>query len=265
MMEFPETTSPDERATSGVRAVDYDAELQLHDRAFRRACAIHAHERVLDIGCGAGKTTRDAARAASAGSALGIDISAPMIARARELAAAEDVRNVRFEHGDAQTHPLPAQGFDVAISRFGTMFFADAPAAFANLARACRPGARLVMMVWQSHERNEWTTAIHEALRSGEPLTAAPAFSLGDPAAVEALLAGAGFGEVGFTDVNEPVYYGPDAEFAYEIVTSWTGNQDSAPRARERLRALLAAHQTGEGVLFGSRAWIVTATRQRHS
>ena len=61
MMEFPETTSPDERATSGVRAVDYDAELQLHDRAFRRACAIHAHERVLDIGCGAGKTTRDAA------------------------------------------------------------------------------------------------------------------------------------------------------------------------------------------------------------
>src|SRR5918997_1528248 len=113
--------------------MDYDAELRLHNKALRRACAILAHERVLDIGCGAGQTTREAARVASHGSAMGIDTSAPMIARARALAAAEGLRNVRFEHGDAQVHPLPSQGFDVAISRFGTMFFADPVAAFRNI------------------------------------------------------------------------------------------------------------------------------------
>lgn len=81
--------SPDEHGGAGVRPVHYDAELQRHDEVFRRACAIRPHERVLDVGCGAGKITRDAARAASAGSATGIDLSAPTIARAR--AAAEPV------------------------------------------------------------------------------------------------------------------------------------------------------------------------------
>src|SRR5688500_14730715 len=100
-MRFPEAVSPDERPKTGASPVDYDAELQLHNHAFRRACAILAHERVLDIGCGAGQTTRDAARAAAAGSAVGIDVSAPMIACARDLAAAEGVRNVQFEQGDA--------------------------------------------------------------------------------------------------------------------------------------------------------------------
>jgi len=72
--------------------MNYDAELRLHAEVLRRACAIATTERVLDIGCGTGQTTRDAARAASAGSALGIDVSAAMIARARELAAAEHSR-----------------------------------------------------------------------------------------------------------------------------------------------------------------------------
>ena len=116
--------------------MDYDAELRLHAEVLRRACAIGGAERVLDIGCGTGQTTRDAARTAAAGSALGIDISGPMIARARELAAAEHLRNVRFEQGDAQVYSFPPQSFDVAISRFGTMFFADPIAAFRNLRAA---------------------------------------------------------------------------------------------------------------------------------
>src|SRR5687768_11250811 len=132
--------------------MDYDAELRLHNQPFRQACAILPHERVLDIGCGSGLTTREAALAASAGSAVGIDTSAPAIARARELADAEGVRNVRFEHGDAQAHPFPQQGFDVAISRFGTMFFADPIAAFRNIRSALTGDGRLVMMVWQAYE-----------------------------------------------------------------------------------------------------------------
>ena len=69
--------------------MDYDAELRLHNEALRLACDISRHDRVLDIGCGAGQTTREAARTAAAGSAVGVDISAAMIARARLLADAE--------------------------------------------------------------------------------------------------------------------------------------------------------------------------------
>ena len=142
--------------------IDYDAELRLHYVALRRALALTHDDRVLDIGCGAGQTTRDAARIATAGSAVGIDLSAPMIQRARELTEAEGLPNVTFVHGDAQVHPFPPAHFDVAISRFGTMFFGDSVAAFANIARALHPRARLVMMVWQAHERNEWSVAFEQ-------------------------------------------------------------------------------------------------------
>jgi ubiquinone/menaquinone biosynthesis C-methylase UbiE len=110
--------------------LEYDAELQLHNEQFRAALGLRAADRVLDIGCGTGQTTREAALIASAGDALGVDIDGEMIARARELADREGVPNVRFEIGDAQTHPFRSGAFDVAISRFGTMFFSDPDTAF---------------------------------------------------------------------------------------------------------------------------------------
>ena len=105
--------------------IDYDAELQLHNERLCAAYDIAATDRVLDIGCGTGQTTRQAARLASNGEALGIDIDAVAIARARELAEREGPPNARFEAGDAQVHAFQPGAFDVAISRFGTMFFAD--------------------------------------------------------------------------------------------------------------------------------------------
>jgi ubiquinone/menaquinone biosynthesis C-methylase UbiE len=86
-------------------------------------------------------------RLANVGSALGIDISASAIERARELTQAQTIRNVTFECADAQVHRFPREHFDLAISRFGTMFFADPVAAFGNIRRALRRGGRLVMMV----------------------------------------------------------------------------------------------------------------------
>jgi ubiquinone/menaquinone biosynthesis C-methylase UbiE len=148
--------------------IDYDAELQLHNERFRAALAIRAADRVLDIGCGTGETTRQAALVASGDDALGVDIDAGMIARARELTDREGVPNVRFEVGDAQAHPFLSGAFDIAISRFGTMFFSDPETAFRNSARAVRVGGRLVMMVWQAHDRNEWAVAIDQALGVGE-------------------------------------------------------------------------------------------------
>ena len=105
---------------------------------------------------------------AQAGSALGVDISVPAIERARELAEAQGVRNVTFEQADAQVHRFPRERFDLAISRFGTMFFAEPVAAFTNIGRALRPAGRLVMMVWQAHDRNEWEVVIRRSLTGSE-------------------------------------------------------------------------------------------------
>ena len=253
---------------------DYDDELRLYHEVLRRAYGVQPHEQVLDIGCGLGQTTCEAARMARRGSAFGVDISASAIERARELAQAQGIRNVTFEHADAQMHRFPQERFDLAISRFGTMFFADPMAAFANIGRALRPAGRLVMMVWQAHDRNEWEVAIRQSLAgTGGSATAGPAgpdpFSLADPRAVTGILEAAGFADVAFTDVHEPVYYGPDVAAALDWVRGFRCTSDvlsrldpaAAARALERLREMLAAHLSGSGVWFDSRAWIVSARR----
>ena len=252
--------------------VDYDDELRRHDQALRRAWGVQAHEHVLDIGCGLGQTACAAARTARAGSALGVDISAAAIERARELAQARGIPNVTFACADAQVHRFPREYFDVAISRFGTMFFADPVAAFANVGRALRPAGRLVMMVWQAGERNEWDVAIRQALAG--PVAAASAgtdaFSLADPPTATGILEAAGFADVAFTDVHEPVYYGQDVAAALDWVGGFACTRAmlngldpaAAARALARLREMLAAHLSGDGVWFASRAWIVTARRR---
>jgi len=252
----------------------YDAELRRHNEVLRRAFGVQLHDHVLDIGCGTGQTTRQAARTAQAGSALGVDVSAPAIERARELARAEGLRNVTFERADAQVHRFAQERFDLAISRFGTMFFDNPAAAFANISRALRPAGRLVMMVWQAHERNEWDTAIRQSLGAAEgPVAGASGgpdpFSLADPPTVTEILQAAGFADIAFTDVREPVYYGPDVAAALDWVCGFTCTAEvlkrldpaAATRAVERLREALAAHMSDEGVWFNSRAWIVTARR----
>ncbi len=226
----------------------------------------------MDIGCGSGQITREAARVARAGSALGVDISASAIERAHELAQTQGVHNVTFEVADAQVHRFPQERFDLAISRFGTMFFHDPVAAFGNVGRALRPAGRLVMMVWQDREHNEWDVAIRQSLAgtggSAAVGSAGPdPFSLADPPAVTGILEAAGFADVTFTDVHEPVYYGPDVAAALDWIrgfacTSEVLNQldpAAAARALGRLREVLAAHMSGNGVWFDSRAWIVTA------
>jgi ubiquinone/menaquinone biosynthesis C-methylase UbiE len=248
----------------------YDAELRRHDECFCAALKIDPQDRVLDIGCGAGQSTREAARAATHGRVVGVDISEEMLQIARLRSAEEGLRNVTFELADAQNHAFPAAHFDLCISRFGVMFFSDPIAAFTNIARAMRRDARLALMVWQDQERNEWSTAIQGALAAEDtPSASAPAtFSLGDRAATTRLLNAAGFASIDFAEVHEPVFYGPNIEAAYDaIVALFLGKNGvantNAPtdETRRRLRALLQAHLTAEGVLFDSRAWIVTARR----
>lgn len=249
--------------------MDFEAELQLHNGPLLRACAIRSHEHVLDIGCGTGQTTREAARCAVSGSALGVDITETMIDRARARAAAEDLHNVRFEHSDAQVHAFPPRYFDLAISRYGTMFFAEPIAAFRNIRSALRPNGRLVMMVWQAHELNEWSVAVHRALApydSSQPSTHEH-FSLADPDTVEQILGAAGFVGVKFIDVREPVYYGADVDAAVEWVRGFRFFRNILQRldavANTRvlgdLREGLARYSSEKGVWIDAREWIVSA------
>lgn len=250
----------------------YDRAVAGYQRRLMIAAAIGAGERVLDIGCGNGEASR--AAAAAGGSVLGVDLSSAMLDRARALAAADGLAAVRFEQADAQVHPFEPAAFDVAISRFGTMFFADAVTAFANVAGALRPGGRLVMVAWRGPDDNEWLREIRGALDAGRGLPAPPAgtpgpFAQADADDVHAVLSAAGLCEVELEPTEEPFWIGTEVEDAFTFMS--TGGlargmlQDLDDAGRRRalaaLRATIAAHAGKDGVVFESAAWIISARR----
>jgi SAM-dependent methyltransferase len=233
-------------------------------------------DRVLDVGCGTGVTTREAARTAKAGSVLGVDLSTRMLERAREHARTEGLDNVRFERGDVQIYPFEPASFTVAISRFGVMFFDDPVGAFTNIGRAIAPGGRLAFLCWRELARNEWVTATREALAAGrtlpEPPPNAPSpFALADADRVRGILAEAGFVDTAVDHVDEPLFFGPDAASTFDVlkrtgaVIGLLGDLDDRARAEalEKMRQTVADHETPEGVLFESSAWLVRAARPR--
>ena len=262
----------DEGAYWADHAQRFDRAVAAYHGTFMAACGIASGARVLDIGCGTGQATRDAAAAARPGPALGVDLSARMIELARRLAAGQDIGNVSFEQADAQIYPFPAGSFDVAISRTGTMFFGDPGAAFANIGRALRPGGRLVMLVWQGPGPNEWIRELGGALAAGRDLPGPPAgapgpFSLADPARTRTLLASAGFSGVTLDALSEPMWFGSDPGDARRFVLGLMGwmldglDDTGRNRALGALSATLTAHAGSDGVTFASGAWLIRAVR----
>jgi SAM-dependent methyltransferase len=263
----------DEGAYWAAHAERFDQAVAAYQRPFLDAARVASSDHVLDVGCGTGQTTRDAARLASAGVALGVDLSSRMIALARRLAEAEGVTNARFDQADAQIYPFEPAAFDVAISRTGAMFFGEPVAAFRNIARALRPAGRLCLLVWQPLVANEWIREIATALAGGRQLPAPPPeapgpFSLSDPGRARAVLAAAQFAYIAIDGLQVPFYWGPDAAAAYETVLGLAGwmmeGLDEAGRARalEALRTSLEAHAGQGGVTYDSAAWLITATRR---
>jgi SAM-dependent methyltransferase len=164
------------------------------------AAAITAGERVLDIGCGCGATTLAAAAATGpTGALVGADLSAPMLDVARGRAHSH--ANVEYRQVDVQTDPLGG-AFDVAISRFGTMFFDDPTGAFENIARHLSPGGRLCIVTWQPLEANQWLVIPGAALLGFGTLpdSADPAgpgmFAQAHPSNVHRTLGAAGFADI---------------------------------------------------------------------
>jgi SAM-dependent methyltransferase len=258
-----------------AREAFQNAALAAHTDALFDRASVQATDHVLDVGCGTGDTTRRAATLATAGHALGADLSSAMLARARERATQERLTNVRFERADAQAHPFADGGFDVVISRFGVMFFADPVAAFANLRRATAPGGRLALAVWQPFAGNEWVEVPRAALAVGRDLPPIPEdvpgpFGLADPDRVRRIVGDAGWSAVELDDVRVPYDYGVEPGSAAqqaseigvfrELLTDLDATRTA--QAMDALTDAMAEHVTSEGrIELDSRIWVIRAVR----
>jgi SAM-dependent methyltransferase len=244
-----------------------------------RAARIVPGERVLDVGCGCGGTTIKAASlsaspAPGSGTALGLDLSGPMLAVAADLAARAGASNARFVRGDAQSCPLRPDSCDVMISSFGVMFFDDPAAAFTAIAATMRHHGRLAFLCWQDEARNELfglpTRAFSE---TAPPAPQRPPGLFTDPARLLPLLRSCGWDSVKASPVTEPVWIGSDVTDVMTYLSGMTmirnlaaeaahaAGPDVVGAAMARLRDEFADRQRPDGIWVDGAAWLVTARR----
>ncbi len=240
--------------------------------ALLAAADIRPGARVLDIGCGCGATVLAlATRVGPVGRVLGIDVSAPMLARARERAAGLD--QVELRAADAAAHRFEPASMDRLVSRFGVMFFGDPVAAFANLLQALKPDGRLVFACWRSLDENPWMKVPLKAAYAHVPPLPRPGpedpgpFSFADPERVRRILAAAGFRAPALTPVdlaldlaNGDGLDGAMAQVA-QIGAASRALAEQPADVREaafaEIRAALAPYASGASVRLPAAIWIV--------
>jgi SAM-dependent methyltransferase len=238
-----------------------------------RVAAVKEGERLLDVGCGCGDTTLSLARAVGAdGFVLGVDVSAPMLARAQERAVG--VSNVRFERADASVAPLGGP-HDLIYSRFGVMFFSDPAAAFAHLRGALKPGGRMAFACWRAFAENPWVSvATLAAMRVLGPPKVAPdphapgPFAFADADRVRAILDVAGFSRIAIAPYDAVMKVGDDLDDAM-TTTLQVGPVSALMRGVEddqraavtaAVRDALSACVGPGGVMMTGATWIVSAS-----
>ncbi len=243
--------------------------------AMQRA-GVKLGERVLDVGCGCGQTALELAqRVGSSGSAMGIDISQPMLTRARERRQELGLKNLEFLHADAQMYTFEREHFDLIFSRFGVMFFDNPAAAFANLRTALRSDGRLCFLCWQTLEKNEWarvplTAATRHVQPPAPPAPDAPGpFAFANPDRVRRLLETGGFKDVSCESYETELSMGgartvdEAVEFSLEIgpIARLLGDADMDLRIRvaQAVREALTPYVSQHGVSLRGAAWIVLA------
>jgi SAM-dependent methyltransferase len=247
-----------------------------------RAMSLHPPkpgDRVLDIGCGFGDTTRQlAALAGPDGQAVGIDVSEPFVKASIEEARQEGVENVEFMTGDVQVMELPGS-FDYAFSRMGVMFFANPVQAWRNIRSALRPGGRLCAVVWRHKIDNPWVHRAEQVVEqyleepedSDEPTCGPGPFSMQNADTVSEQLQIAGFEQPMFTRCDLPIKLGNDVDHALRFNMALGPaaelirlNGDEAERIRPKLegelREVLVDYDGPQGVFGPASTWIVSAT-----
>jgi SAM-dependent methyltransferase len=238
------------------------------------AAAPKPGDRVIDVGCGCGATTVEfAARVGPGGEVLGIDVSEPMLARARERAPQN--LPVRFQRADATVYEFEPKGADLVASRFGVMFFADPARSFANLRRGLKPGGRLAFACWREAKQNPFfILPLREAGKHAPPLPetdpeAPGPFAFASEARVRRILSEAGFADIALEphDLELDIAVGRGLDTAVMAATTigptsrMLDGQSDAVRAAATadIRKALAAHARGGNVPLGAAIWIVTA------
>jgi len=255
-----------------------DAMVAVFGQAAIEAVAPATGERVLDIGCGAGASSLAlAALVGAGGQVLGVDISEPLIGRARALVPLDTP--ALFQVADASSAELPEGAFDVLFSRFGVMFFDDPVGAFAHMRRALRPGGRVAFVCWRGAAENDWVRLPMSALKGIVPPTAPPhpeapgPFSFGDRERVARILNAAGFTDIAITPFDASVPFGEgqtwdaaidDAvKMALEVgpLSRTLADQpdDIRARASAAVRAAFAGRAGEQSVMIDGAAWIVMA------
>ncbi len=253
----------------------YDFQLEPFARALLERALPQAHEVVLDVGCGSGATTLEAA--GKAGRATGIDLSRPLVELARRRARAAGIENADFVIADAQTHEFAPGAFDLLISQFGLMFFDDPLGALSNLGGALRPGGRLVFVCWQGLPANEWLRLIGDAVgrhvdlpEFGRQVRGPGMFSLCDAEETTALLNAAGFEHVECESCTPTILIGGGGSLVESIdfllgmgmargLVSLVDPSDRDDVIRAVSADLKGRYEEGVGTRLGAAAWVVSA------
>ena len=255
-----------------------DAMFAVFGQAAIEAAAPATGEHVLDVGCGAGASSLAlAARVGVGGHVLGVDISEPLIGRARALAPQDTP--ALFQVADASSAELPQGAFDILFSRFGVMFFDDPTGAFAHMRLALRPGGRVAFVCWRGAAENEWVRLPMGAIQGIVSLTAPPdpeapgPFSFGERDRVTRILTVAGFTDIAIVPFDASVPFGEggtrdaaidDAvKMALEVgpLSRALADQpdDIRARASAAVRAVFAGLPGERSVMIDGAAWIVMA------
>jgi SAM-dependent methyltransferase len=255
-----------------------DARLAVFGQAAIEAAAPAAGERVLDVGCGTGASTLALAdRVGAGGQVLGVDISEPLMARARALAP-QDTQAL-FRVADASSAELPEGMFDILFSSFGVMFFDDPTGAFAHMRRALKPCGRVAFVCWRGAAENDWVRLPMGVIKGIVPPMALPdpeargPFSFGDRERVGRILMAAGFTDIAIAPFDASVPFGEGAtrdaaiddavKMMFEVgpLSRALVDQpnDIRARASAAVRAAFVGRAGERSVMINGATWIVTA------